>query len=80
MCLAKVSVELRSHSYDLCTATGPGRVAEKRNVSQLASKSSYTFVFAVVPLSVGEIKIDVILTTYFSRKRVTKVVRVEVRP
>ena len=77
--LAKVFVQLRSHSFDLCTAAGTGRYTEKQHLSSLASKSSHTFIFAVVPMSLGDIKIEVILTTFFRKESVMKVVRVEVR-
>ena len=78
-CLAKVSVKLKSRSNDLCTAAGTGHVTEEQTVSSLASKSSHTFIFSVVPLNVGDIEIQVTMKSYFREESVVKVVKVKVK-
>jgi hypothetical protein len=75
--LTDISVQLRSRSFDVCTTAGIGKFTEKLNLALLKAKSSHTFVFAVVPLTLGKIQIEVIMTTFYDKEIVTRAVRVE---
>lgn len=72
-------MELKSQSFDICTSAGTGKITERQTIAKLASRSSHTLVFPVVPLAVGEMEIDLVLTTQFVRETVSKVVKVKVR-
>ena len=72
-------MNMKSDSFDICTTAGTGRATEKKTIETIPPKSSHTFQFPVVPLSVGEIKIEVIAELELLREVVTKTVIVEVK-
>jgi hypothetical protein len=72
-----VAVQMKSISHDVCTSAGTAKKTEEQVVPEIAPKSSHTFVFSVVPLSVGDINIEVLMISFFKKESVTKVVRVK---
>ena len=75
----KVAVNMKSHSFDICTTAGTARATEKKTTETIPPKSSHTFLFPVVPLSTGEVTIEVTAELELLREVVIKTVIVEVK-